>query len=277
MAGGLLSGQVTIWDTRVGGKSTQTTVREIGHRERINSVLWVNSKTNSELFSGSSDGRVYWWDIRRLAQPVEDLLLDPIQTDNQELNRSLGASVLEYETTIPTRFMVGTEQGYVFSCNRKGKVPTEKIASRLHCHKGPIYSLERNRVFIKSYLTVGDWSARVWTEECKESAIVWIKNHATPLLAGTWSNTRCSLFFISRADGTLDAWDLMVQQNEPILSMRICDSPLSCIRGHESGRFIATGSTNGSIYLVEVSNNMAETTKNDRSIFTMVCYVLSII
>lgn len=37
------------------------------------------------------------------------------------LSRALGASSLEYETTIPTRFMVGTENGYVIQGNRKGE------------------------------------------------------------------------------------------------------------------------------------------------------------
>ena len=57
--------------------------------------------------------------------------MDPIKTDDQNLARSYGVSVLEYETTIPTRFMCGSEQGLIFSCNRKGKSPTEKINLRV--------------------------------------------------------------------------------------------------------------------------------------------------
>lgn len=29
-------------------------------------------------------------------------------------------------------------------------------------------------------------------------------------------------------DGVLDAWDLLQQQNEPILSIKVCDEPLLC-------------------------------------------------
>lgn len=130
LVAGLFSGQVAAWDTRYGASPVVASDRELGHRDPVNSVLWINSKSGSEFFSGSSDGQVIWWDIRKL-QPLERLLMDPMRTDDQVLERSFGVSVLEYETTIPTRFMCGTEQGMLFSCNRKGKTPNEKINIRV--------------------------------------------------------------------------------------------------------------------------------------------------
>lgn len=47
------------------------------------------------------------------------------------MSRSYGVSVLEYETTMPTKFMCGTDMGMVFVCNRKGKTPLEKINTRV--------------------------------------------------------------------------------------------------------------------------------------------------
>lgn len=130
LVAGLFSGQVAAWDTRYGASPVAQSDREVGHRDPVNSVLWINSKSGSEFLSGSSDGQVIWWDIRKL-QPIERLLMDPIRTDDQVLERSFGVSVLEYEPTIPTRFMCGTEQGMLFSCNRKGKSPIEKINIRV--------------------------------------------------------------------------------------------------------------------------------------------------
>lgn len=57
--------------------------------------------------------------------------MDPEKSDEQVLERSHGVSVLEYEHTIPTRFMVGSEQGMLYFCNRKGKTPMEKITLRV--------------------------------------------------------------------------------------------------------------------------------------------------
>lgn len=71
------------------------------------------------------------WDTRKLNEPLERLYMDPLKTDEQVLSRSYGISVLEYETTMPTKFMCGTDMGMVFSCNRKGKTPMEKITIRV--------------------------------------------------------------------------------------------------------------------------------------------------
>lgn len=86
------------------------------------------------------------WDTRKLNEPLEKLLIDPIKTDEQVLSRSYGVTVLEYETTMPTKFMVGTDVGKIFICNRKGKTPVEKINFRVF---GLIY---RQTISIFSHL-----------------------------------------------------------------------------------------------------------------------------
>jgi dynein intermediate chain 2, axonemal len=131
LVSGQSNGQCCAWDTRTGSKSIGCTPREICHRESVNSVLWINSKTGTEFFSGGADGQVVWWDTRKLNERLDQLYMDPVKSDEQVLERSYGISVLEYETTIPTRFMVGSEQGMLFFCNRKGKTPMEKIALRV--------------------------------------------------------------------------------------------------------------------------------------------------
>lgn len=76
------------------------------------------------------------------------------------------------------------------------------------------------------------------------------------------------MFYISRMDGVLDAWDLLQQHNDPVLSIKVCDEPLLCMRAHESGRFVSAGSKNGATFLVEVSDNMATSLKNDKPLLT---------
>lgn len=49
----------------------------------------------SELFSVSSDGQVLWWDIRKLAEPTESMLLDPDKN-----GQVVGGTVIDYETTM---------------------------------------------------------------------------------------------------------------------------------------------------------------------------------
>jgi dynein intermediate chain 2, axonemal len=63
---------------------------------------------------------------------------------------------------------VGTEQGGIVSCNRKGKTIAEKLGSVYSGHHGPVYALERNPFYNKYFLSVGDWTARIWCEDIRE-------------------------------------------------------------------------------------------------------------
>lgn len=60
MISGLLSGQVASWDTRADKDPVSISEREVCHREAVNSVSWINSKSGTEFFSGSSDGQAIW-------------------------------------------------------------------------------------------------------------------------------------------------------------------------------------------------------------------------
>uniref|UniRef100_A0A336MML7 CSON003941 protein n=1 Tax=Culicoides sonorensis TaxID=179676 RepID=A0A336MML7_CULSO len=268
LCSGLQSGQVACWDIRVGSEAVALSSLEVSHQMSCNDVLWMNTKIDTNFFSGGSDGKILWWDMRNLNNPFDVLLTDPIKTDEQDLSRALGVSVLEYEPSMPTRFMAGTENGLIFSCNRKGKTPIEKINYKLECHTGPIYALERNPSYTKTFLTVSDWNARIWTEEIKDTPIMWTNQHKASLTGGVWSPTKCSLFFVSRVDGWIDAWDVLVQQNEPITSIKVCNEGIRSIRANSNGCVIACGTEKGRVYLLRVSDDMKISDKNDKGKLT---------
>ena len=83
--------------------------------------------------------------------------------------------------------------------------------------------LGKSRAIIcwQNFLTVGDWCARIWSEDIKESAIMWTSSYTENLTDGCWSPTRPSVFFTARQDGVLDAWDILYQQKSPILSVKV--------------------------------------------------------
>lgn len=47
-----------------------------------------------------------WWDVRKLSEPLETLIVDLTKGEPPKLTRAHGISVLEYENSIPIRFMV---------------------------------------------------------------------------------------------------------------------------------------------------------------------------
>lgn len=82
---------------------------EKSHKEPILSSLFLQSKTGTDCFTTSPDGRVFWWDIRKLGEPTESMDIDPSKSGTL-----VGGTVLEYEPTMPTKFMIGSEIGQIF-------------------------------------------------------------------------------------------------------------------------------------------------------------------
>lgn len=262
--GGCMNGQICYWDTRRGPKPVDTSPIEKSHRDPANGILWMQTKTGTECFTASSDGQVHWWDTRKgLSEPVDSLILDP--TKKLDINNALGATVLEYESTMPTKFMVGTEQGSIISCNRKAKTQADKIAALYKTHSGPIYALERNPFAPKVFLSVGDWTTRVWSEDIKESSIIATKYHNCYLSDAAWSPHRPAVFYSARKDGYLDCWDLLFKQNCPTLSVSVFNESLKCVRPNPTKQgMVACGSVDGQTALISLSSHFYNSTRVEK-------------
>ncbi|XP_051490777.1 dynein axonemal intermediate chain 2 [Apus apus] len=264
LLGGCYNGQMAYWDIRKGELPVEVSTVEFSHRDPVYGALWLQSKTGTDCFSASTDGQVLWWDIRKLSQPTEKVVLDI--SGRGSLKDSLGAVALEFEPTLPTKFMVGTEQGIVLACNRKAKTPQEKISGTFSGHIGPIYALTRNPFNPKIFLTVGGWAARIWSEEIKESAIMCTKNHPSYLMDGCWSTMKPAVFFTTRSDGTLDVWDFLFKQKDPSLSLKVCNEPLDSLRLQDSGCILACGSRMGTVTLLQISPGLCTLQKNEKNL-----------
>ena len=102
--------------------------------------------------------------------------------------RVLGGSAAEYSIEAgPAKYLVGTEQGVVVSLNMRKKAAAAGAGgakasdhsgavtvmdSGAGKHHGPIYSLQRNPMHPNNYMTVGDWSVRLWSEKNKTPIMV---------------------------------------------------------------------------------------------------------
>ena len=81
-----------------------------------------------------------------------------VDLDNQDPTSagSLAAahpvSCLEYDATIPARFMLGTARGRILSCSRKARVPGDTITARFRGQHGAVRGLQRNPAFSKYFL-----------------------------------------------------------------------------------------------------------------------------
>jgi dynein intermediate chain 2 len=247
-------------------------VIEKSHHDPVYDVSWINSKTGNQCVSASTDGQMLWWDTRRLSEPTDALLLS---TDCKAADggKILGGSSLEYNSEAgPSKYLVGTEQGVVMMVNLKNLKANNGVTvydQGPGKHHGPIYSIQRNPANTKCFLTVGDWTARIWMEDLR-TPIMTTKYHSSYLTAGCWSPTRAGVFFVSRRDGVVDIWDYFYRQNEVAYSHKIGDSMLSSIavqgsvQGHGGGKLVAIGDVTGTVSLLEVCESLAVQQGNEK-------------
>ena len=215
MIGGCYNGLLQYWDDRKGSAAQESSPIEKSHRDPVYDVAWLQSKTGTECATVSTDGQLLFWDTRKLGEPLEGM---PLQQGTE--GATMGGVTLSYDPAAgPTNFLVGTEQGTVLLCKRKSKSPADRIGAVYPGHHGPVYALERNPFFAKNFLTVGDWTARIWNDDLR-TPIMTTKYHAAYLTDGCWSPTRPGVFFTTKMDGTLDIWDYFFKQNDPTFTLQ---------------------------------------------------------
>lgn len=66
---------------------------------------------------------------------------------------------------------------------------------------------------------------KLWSEDAKESPIMWTKYNNTVLTDSCWSPTRPGVFFTSSMDGTLDVWDVFFKHRSPTLTVQVHATP----------------------------------------------------
>jgi dynein intermediate chain 2 len=281
LVGGLYNGLLAFWDVRKQGALELSNV-ETSHHDPVYDVQWVQSRTNQEFCSVSTDGFMMWWDARNMKAPLDVFSatlpdVEPVPAGQNDNASRYGIISLEYRTDAgATKYLVGTETGEVISLERKAKKEAGSIITVKgtygtggeNSHHGPIYSIKRNPGNTKFFLTVGDWGSKIWFEDAK-APVVLNRYENTYLTSANWSTTRPGVFLATKLDGTLDVWDIFYRQDEPVLSTKIGDAGLTCVQVHGKGKLAAVGAVDGSISLLELSESLVQPQNNEKNLMTM--------
>ena len=260
LVGGSYNGLVSCFDTRTGENPKDQSIIETSHRDPVYKTAWLAGKHPFDCCSTSTDGQVLWWDVRKLSEPLEGMMLiDKASTEGAVM----GGVSMEY-TTAGGKFLIGTERGNIVSCSRKGKTPADKVGTIFEGHCGPVYGLHRNLFFPKFFVTVGDWRVALWNEELK-APIMTSKFFKSYVLDSMWSPTRPGVFCTVKADGTLDVWDIFYKQNDPTLSLQVDPDGLRSLRMESRGSLLATGSFDGSVYMLQLSEGLTVMQQNEKN------------
>eukprot|EP01013_Petalomonas_cantuscygni_P020238 TRINITY_DN3847_c0_g1_i1.p1 TRINITY_DN3847_c0_g1~~TRINITY_DN3847_c0_g1_i1.p1 ORF type:complete len:694 (-),score=169.68 TRINITY_DN3847_c0_g1_i1:610-2691(-) len=267
LAGGSQTGVVQIWDTRKPPQPVAESAVEHAHRGQVTDLRWLMSKSG-EVLTTSTDGRVMVWDVKKMDRPIEGETV-VIQSRSNEAGPkgAMGGLCLDYDPLVggPSKYMVGTEHGVTFSCNRRGKSATERIIASYAGHHGPVYAVMRNPMFPKTFLTAGDWRVHLWSDDLRLPVV------STPycdayLTGASWHPVRPGVFMTSRSDGLVDVWDLVHRQTQPAVSVRVSDSPLTMVRPQAEGRLVAACATDGAVSLLQLSDGLVEAQRDEKAL-----------
>ena len=120
IVGGAYNGSLQFFDVRQGRSSgmikpNMSTLLEKSHHDPVYDIFWLTlGKAASECVSTSTDGRLLWWDFRKLGDgPFEELVMYETNPTNDRPNpKILGGTSLEYNSDAsPLKYLIGTEQG----------------------------------------------------------------------------------------------------------------------------------------------------------------------
>ena len=80
------------------------------------------------------------------------------------------------------------------------------------------------------------------------------------LTDGCWSPTPPSVFFITRQDGYLDTWDVLYQHKAHIVSTKVSDEAINCIKVHHDSNLHPLNQVKSHCFLFAVGCNDGNTT-----------------
>ena len=184
---------------------------------------------------------------------------------DNDAHHKYGICSLEYRLDAgATKYLLGTESGDVLLLvDRKAKKDAGSTISvkqvfgggESGSHFGPVYSVKRNPLNTKYFLTVGDWSSKLWCEDLKVPIVL---NRCEPsyITAANWSTTRPGVFFTTKMDGVLDIWDIFYKQNEPVLPLKVGEVGLTSVCAHPKGKMLGVGAVDGSVTIMDLSDNL---------------------
>lgn len=99
-------------------------------------------------------------------------MFDLERPNEPDMDRAIGVSCMNYGPTAGTKFMLGMDNGVIVSVSRRAKTNAEKLAVRFEAHYGPVVSVDRNPFNPGLFLSIGDWTARIWSEDTREGNLV---------------------------------------------------------------------------------------------------------
>ncbi|GBL86644.1 Dynein intermediate chain 3, ciliary [Araneus ventricosus] len=269
LLGGYSSGQVALWDIRVGDRTQQLSSVKESHSKKVTGIKWIESSSRMDFFSASIDATVMSWDARDLSKPTETLILDPYKTEIPNLEELCTVNCVEYDPTLPDVFMLGNEQGKILKFSRKFRSDSEKLDASFDCEDRPILSIKRNAFFPQLFASCDPWSVKLWSEVTTGKPILNMMTKEGYYTDVDWNPARASMLFATKTTGDIEVWDIPGKHLDPITTIKLGKGALYCISADDEGKFLACGTVSGDINLQEVPGHFRKSSEEELNAVAM--------
>ncbi|XP_053988570.1 cytoplasmic dynein 1 intermediate chain-like isoform X23 [Hylaeus anthracinus] len=255
--GGTYSGQIVLWDNRVQKRTPiqRTPLSANAHTHPVYCLNVVGAQNAHNLISISTDGKLRSWSLDMLSQPQEKLELYAKQS------KSIAATCLAFPHGDVNNFVVGSEDGTVYSACRHGT--KAGVLETYEGHQGPVTGISAHGVqggidFSHLFLTSSfDWTIKLWS--LKENKPLYSFEHNGDYVYDVaWSPTHPALFAAVDDSGRLDLWNLNQDTEVPTASIMIEGCPaLNKVSWTPSGLHVTVGDDTGKIWVYDVAEHLA--------------------
>jgi len=257
VVGGTYSGQIVLWDNRSNKKTPvqRTPLSATAHTHPVYCVSVVGTQNAHNLISVSTDGKMCSWSLDMLSQPQDSMELQHKQS------KAVAVTSLSFMSADVNNFVVGSEEGMVYSACRHGS--KAGVADMFEGHQGPVTGIDTHQVpgsidFSPYFLTSSfDWTVKLWN--IKESQPVHsFEDNSDYVYDVRWSPVHPALFASVDGNGRVDLWNLNNDTEVPTASITVDGNvALNRCRWHQSGHTLAVGDDMGKIHIYDVGENLA--------------------
>jgi WD40 repeat protein len=236
------------------------------------------SGSSSQFITIAPDGQMLLWDIRFKKDVKEmDMFWVPLHRmalTRLDMREELTLAAISL-SSLNTKFVAATEDGELVLADRAPLMEGTRVQPYINpWHHGPIRSLERSPFFEDILLTVGDWTVAVWKEGAGTVPLLTSPHCTAAVTVGRWSPTRPGVFYVCRADGSIDVWDLMDKAHIPTMSQQVASCALASMEFPPADmpsmlkqtNQLVVGDEAGTLHLLEVPKNLVRQAPNERGL-----------
>lgn len=263
--GGTYSGQIVLWDNRSQKRTPvqRSPLSAAAHTHPVYCMKVVGTQNAHNLISVSTDGKMCSWSLDMLSQPQEAMELQHKQS------RAVAVTSLAFPTGDVNNFIVGSEEGAIFTACRHGS--KAGILDAYEGHQGPVTGvsthtcsgpIDFSHLFVTSSI---DWTVKLWS--VKESKPLYsFEDNGDYVYDVAWSPLHPALFTAVDGSGRIDIWNLNQDTEVPIVTTVVEGAPaLNRVSWTASGQQITVGDDMGKIWIYDVGERVAVPRADDWS------------